>query len=260
MGTDVAKQSRIALGFLVGIAIVSIGRAFAEPNTVTCALNRAGTEFAGTCEIPCLVYAMAISFDGPSPGVTCAGPPHRVTSTLRRIPTSESWLGTMEGKFPEDPTRFEVISGRGSKPGVAKTPYGWFRLDAARLADDRLTIDIQSNALLPPTIDDVRIIQRAIALLPDAKVWNKNDDRNCPPNPQKLSVFCALMQATQEVAGGVHYRQPALQVVREIVNIVGGTRVKTHRLMEYNNHPDTTLDDIHTMLRMAQTRLEQRLR
>ena len=75
MGTDIAKQSRIALGFLVGIAIVSIGRAFAEPNTVTCALIRAGTEFVGTCEIPCLVYAMAIGFDGPSPGVTCAAPP-----------------------------------------------------------------------------------------------------------------------------------------------------------------------------------------
>ena len=58
----------------------------------------------------------------------------------------------------------------------------------------------------------------------------------------------------------MHYRQPALQIVREIVRHVGGTRVKTHRLMEYNNHPDTTLDDIRTMLRLAQTRLEQRFR
>jgi hypothetical protein len=99
-----------------------------------------------------------------------------------------------------------------------------------------------------------------MALMSDVKVWNKDDDRNCPPNPQKRSVFCALMQATQEVSGGVHYRQPALQAVREVVNEVGGTRVNKHRLMDYNNHPDTTLDDIHNMLRMAQTRLAERLR
>jgi hypothetical protein len=51
-----------------------------------------------------------------------------------------------------------------------------------------------------------------------------------------------------------------MQIVREIVDEIGGTRVNTHRLMDYNNHPDTTLADIHSMLRRAQTRLEQRLR
>jgi hypothetical protein len=30
--------------------------------------------------------------------------------------------------------------------------------------------------------------------------------------------------------------------------------------MDYNNHPDTTLDDINNLLRMAQTRLEKRFR
>jgi hypothetical protein len=91
-------------------------------------------------------------------------------------------------------------------------------------------------------------------------VWNKNDNRTCLPNPQKWSVFCALTQATEEISGGVHYRQPALQAVREVVNEVGGTRVGKHRLMDYNNHPDTTLDDINNLLRMAQTRLEKRFR
>ena len=138
--------------------------------------------------------------------------------------------------------------------------YGWFRLEAARVTDDRMDLTIFANAEVPPTQSDVRIIQRATALLSDGRVWNKQDDRNCPPNPQKWSVFCALMQATEEVSGGVQYRQPALQIVREVVDEIGGTRVSTHRLMDYNNHPDTTLDDIHSMLRRAQTRLEQRLR
>ena len=107
---------------------------------------------------------------------------------------------------------------------------------------------------------DIRIIQRAEALLSDEKVWNREDNRICPPNPQKWSLFCALQQATEEISGGVHYRQPALQMVREVLNEVGGTRLGKHRLMDYNNHPDTTLAEVHSLLRTAEARLEKRLR
>jgi hypothetical protein len=117
-----------------------------------------------------------------------------------------------------------------------------------------------NNQLLPPTQDDIRIIERAMALLPDEKVWDREDNRTCPANPQKWSLFCALQQAAQEVFAGVHYRQPALQMVREVLNEVGGNRLGKHRLMDYNNHPDATLAEIQNLLATAQARLEKRLR
>jgi hypothetical protein len=73
-------------------------------------------------------------------------------------------------------------------------------------------------------------------------------------------LLCALEQATFEISGGVHFRQPALQTAREVLNFVGGNRLRNHRLMDYNNHPDTTLADIHNLLRTAHLRLEQHLR
>ena len=231
----------------------------AEPNTVTCALKRDGTEFRGSCEIPCAVNALAINIDGPRPGFNCNTPPRRVSATLRPQERFDDWLGTMEGKEPEDPTRFGLIIPKDGKPGVAKLPYGWFALTAANLDVDTLALTILANKQLPPTEDDIKIIRRAIALLPNTAVWNKQDNRECPPNPTKWSVFCATMQATTEITGGVHYRQPAMQAVREVVNEVGGTRVGKHRLMDYNNHPDTTLEDIHNLLKKAQTRLESAL-
>ncbi len=164
----------------------------------------------------------------------------------------------MQGKEPEDPTRFGVIKPKDGKPGVAKLPYGWFALTDAKLEGDTLSLTILANRQLPPTEDDIKIIQRAIALLPNTAVWDKQDDRNCEPNPTKWSVFCAMMQATTEISGGVHYRQPAMQAVREVVNEVGGARVGKHRLMDYNNHPDTTLEDIHNLLKTAQKKLEKR--
>jgi hypothetical protein len=73
-------------------------------------------------------------------------------------------------------------------------------------------------------------------------------------------LFCTLEQATQEASGGVHYRQPALQMAREVLNEVGGTRLGKHRLMDYNNHPGTTLAEIRALLETAQARLQKRLR
>jgi hypothetical protein len=232
----------------------------AEPNTVTCALRQMGGEWKGTCDIPCMVNALAIDIDAPNPKVTCDTPPRKVSATLRKTEKVGDWTGTMEGRHPEDPTRFDVVNGQSGAPGVAKLPFGWFRLQSAKVSADALELTITANKQLPPTADDIKIIQRAITLVSEVKVWNKEDNRVCPPNPQKWSVFCALMQATEEVSGSIHYRQPALQAVREVVNEVGGTRVGKHRLMDYNNHADTTLADIHSLLRTAQTRLEKRFR
>jgi hypothetical protein len=183
-----------------------------------------------------------------------------VAATLRQSEIGENWLGTVEGKHPEDPKRFEISKGRAGATGVAKTPFGWFALQTARLEGETLILTIAADKQLPPTSDDIRIIQRAMALISDPVVWNKEDNRTCPSNPQKWSVFCALTQATAEISGGVHYPQPALQMVREVLNEVGGNRLGKHRLMDYNNHPDTTLAEIHSLLDTAQMRLQQRLR
>jgi hypothetical protein len=252
----IAKPQATHVAAILAVLVWSTA-ARSELNTVTCSLQRAATEFQGSCDVPCLVNALAVDIDGPNPKVACNTPPRRVSAALRQI--GENWLGTMEGKHPEDPTRFEIVKGRTGETGVAKTPFGWFALQTMRLEDATLTLTIAANRQLPPTTDDIRIIQRAMALVADVTVWNKQDNRICPPDPQKWSVFCALTQATVEISGGVHYRQPALQMVREVLNEVGGTRLNKHRLMDYNNHPDTTLADIHNLLRTAQTRLEQRI-
>jgi hypothetical protein len=232
--------------------------ASAEANIMTCTLERAAGEYKGTCEVPCSVNALAIDIDGPNIKKACDLPPRIVQVTLHEN-GGNKWLGTMEGKFPEDPKRFELDMGNGSKPGVAKTPFGWFSLRNSQHETNAVRFLIAANNQLPPTADDVRIIERAKALLSDERTWNKQDDRTCPSNPQKWSLFCALEQSTSEVSGGVHYRQPALQMAREVLNEVGGSRLGKHRLMDYNNHPDTTLADIHGLLDTAQARLTARL-
>ena len=241
------------------VLLACLGWAAAVPaqapeRSLTCSLQKMGTEFKGVCEVPCEVNALAVNFDGIKPNFSCHTPPRRVTASLRKVEKT-GWIGTMEGVQPEDPTRFEVVEGA----RVAKVPFGWFALRSARTDENGLFLSIATDKQLPPTEDDIRILERARALLSDERQWNKQDDRICRPNPERWSLFCALMQATEEVSGGVHYRQPALQAAREVLNEVGGNRLGKHRLMDYNNHPATTLEEVHQLLRTAQSRIAKRV-
>jgi len=73
------------------------------------------------------------------------------------------------------------------------------------------------------------------------------------------SLYCALQRATLEVTGESHHRQPALQLVRQIVAEVGADRITNHRLMNFNNHPATTLEEIRGVFEIAEARMAEQI-
>jgi hypothetical protein len=227
---------------------------------INCSLKAEGNSYKGSCNVTCSVNALAINFAGVEPKRACQGPQRNVKAELAKTNVSGKWLGTMQGVQPEDPTRFEVVANVGSPGSVARTPFGWFEINQMKEGSDTLTIDINAQQQVRPTKNDIAIIARAIQLLPNDAAWNKNDNRQCPSGQPKISMFCALQNATTEISGGIHYRQPALQAVREVLNTVDPKRIKTHRIMDFNNHPDTTLAEIHGLLRQAQSKVEQDIR
>ena len=120
---------------------------------------------------------------------------------------------------------------------------------------------------------DLRILQRAAALLKDPAVWNRHDDRLCSDDEAtgKRSLFCALQKADTEVLGTYEHRNVALQEVRFAVEDAMRDRQTDlmfdalrqgrlpHRMMDFNNLPDTRFEDIHNVLRVATTRVAARL-
>ena len=102
----------------------------------------------------------------------------------------------------------------------------------------------------------MKIIQTTKDLLSSEAVWDKNSTRKCVENAEKLDLFCALQQATVTTTGAFQYRQPAMQIVRALINERVGDKIKKHRLMEYNNSPETSLQDVHGLLDDAYQRLE----
>ena len=114
----------------------------------------------------------------------------------------------------------------------------------------------------PVTTDDLRILEKADGLLRDESAWNRNDDRVCDDDRAtgKFSLFCALGTACTEVLGEYDHRRAALQEVRFVIEEVTRGREFEHRLMDFNNLPETRFDDVKQVLRTSVQRLAARLK
>lgn len=98
---------------------------------------------------------------------------------------------------------------------------------------------------------DLQILQKADSLLSDSLKWNRHDDRECADDIAngKYSLYCALYKASVDVTGAYVHRRAALQLVRYTIEKHGKERCKEHRLMDWNNHPNTTFTEVKMVLK-----------
>ena len=119
----------------------------------------------------------------------------------------------------------------------------------------------------PVSIEDLKTLERASELLGNESVWNRNDDRICTDDEamNKRSLFCALHRASAESYGShdsarvADHRRVALQEVRFAVEEATRGRELNHRLMDFNNLPETRFADIQGVLARATERVRARL-
>jgi hypothetical protein len=114
----------------------------------------------------------------------------------------------------------------------------------------------------PVTSEDLRILTRVNEILRDESVWNRQDDRQCDDDNARgrWSLFCALERACIEVLGHYDHRRAALQEVRFAVEDATAGRQFEHRLMDFNNLPETQFADVKRVLQVATERVATRLR
>ena len=117
-----------------------------------------------------------------------------------------------------------------------------------------------SNARPAVTEVDLRIVKRARELLNSPSKWNRADNRQCPEGAKTISLYCALQVATKEVTGKADHRGAAPQETRFVVDELTSKRNYQHRLMEYNNDPTTTFDDIQEVLSIVERLITLRLK
>lgn len=98
---------------------------------------------------------------------------------------------------------------------------------------------------------DLKIIRRADSILSDSSKWNRRDDRECNDDVAngKYSLYCSLYKASIDIAGEYIHRRAAMQIVRFTLEKYDNGRVQNHRLMDWNNHKDTTFEEVKRVLK-----------
>jgi hypothetical protein len=109
---------------------------------------------------------------------------------------------------------------------------------------------------------DLEIIQRADSILSNPLKWNKQDDRECNDDITngKFSLFCSLYKASFDIAGEYIHRRSAMQIIRFTLKKYENGRVKEHRLMDWNNHPDTTFEEVKKVLKESMEEVKRQLK
>ena len=226
-------------------------------DNIVCNLNKTSSVwYEGDCWIPNQVNDLAVDFNGLFKGYKKPYFPDRRANARVKIGEDGRIVGTMQGRKVEDPRLFEIVRSRSGAIEFGKLPYGWFNAKLSRFDEKSINIVFDAGRQRAPSEEDLKVIDRAKEILSSEDKWSKKCTRKCSPNADEYSIFCAMMKAQGDVLSSVHYRQPAMQAFREVLNTVGKGRFDKHRIQDWNNHPDTTFTEVQDLLDQTRSRLE----
>jgi hypothetical protein len=120
------------------------------------------------------------------------------------------------------------------------------------------------------TKTDLEIAERARILLNSESRWDRADrphiaddpTTKCQTDAKQLSLYCALERATLEVSGKFEHRGVVMQEARSVIEEVEPDWEKKyhHLLVDYNNDPHTSFQDIQKVLRSTEQHIASRLK
>jgi hypothetical protein len=111
----------------------------------------------------------------------------------------------------------------------------------------------QQGEFFEPSEIEIRIVDYAMELLSSEERWNRKDNRICT-DENKVSLFCALYKASIAVDGEYRHKRPAVEMVRQAI-LERHPKKYEHILRDFNNSPETSLEDVRSALTSARRQL-----
>lgn len=115
-----------------------------------------------------------------------------------------------------------------------------------------------STPKTPVIAADLNIARRADEILSSPDKWNRVDADKCPAKASKFSLYCALVKASQEVQGHEDDRSAVMQEAHITADLMAPKKYGA-RLVDYNNDPTTSFEDVREFFRILRNRLTRRM-
>lgn len=108
------------------------------------------------------------------------------------------------------------------------------------------------------TARDLQVVDRALAILNSTDKWNRHETQQCAADARTFGIYCTLKKALEDVTGQFDEESVVLKDARAVVDFVA-TKQYGARLVNYNNDPATSFDDIQAFFRILRNRVVRRL-
>ena len=114
---------------------------------------------------------------------------------------------------------------------------------------------------VPPTVPqvDIDIIKQVREILSSPTGWNKASTPDCKADAKTFGLYCAFDAASIRVTGKSGYEGPAIDDARLLITMKAPNAAHYNsRLIDYNNDPTVTFEDLQAMLKAVETDWEKR--
>jgi len=156
---------------------------------------------------------------------------------------------------------YEIVNHRGKDDIYMKTTLGYFLWESFEIHDDKLFFVIDWWYSPPARDVDLQTLHMAESLLTDSANWRRDDDRKCEDDIEtgRWSLFCALKHSSVEKMGEYNHHNTAMQAARTAIDETVPDHAFDHPLMDFNNAPTTTYEDIIRVLAAAKKKIRRQL-
>jgi hypothetical protein len=110
------------------------------------------------------------------------------------------------------------------------------------------------------TSTDIEIVKKVQGILGSPAQWDRASAQNCNTDAKTFGLYCAFEAASIAVTGKSGYDGPAIEEARQLISSTAPNASHySARLVDYNNDPTTTFEDVQRLLKTVETNLEKRM-
>jgi L-ascorbate metabolism protein UlaG (beta-lactamase superfamily) len=181
------------------------------------------------------------------------------------------------------PTHADAYGDPAARDAVAQNARAFANEVKAASPGTRVVTPVWFDPIVLPerryhSVAELRIVERAIELLSRPGAWQPYDSvervlprlrpnialvgiNTCPAAAERLTLRCAIVRATQDVAGGANvFGHPFVWgLLHAIAERQGDGRTRVNGLIAYNNRPGATVAEMVSLLEEARKRIRSNL-
>jgi hypothetical protein len=118
----------------------------------------------------------------------------------------------------------------------------------------------EKPAVAKVTQTDIEIVKKVEAILDSPARWDRASSQDCKADAKTFGLYCAFEAASIAVTGKFDEQAAGIREAQQLISRTAPNAARyAARLVDYNNDPTVTFEDLQRLLETVRTNLEKRL-